>query len=613
MQPTHHSPPLYNHHTHHHTESSSTDFGSTDDRNEQRSEESDAAQLGFLLNLTPLPGHVAFVEGNTVEGELQLKQLAQSSQYSFEALGVTLTGNESTTATTTTTTEEQEEHSACNTIELISQHIPLWKNSQQDMTNPPSLCPFRFLLPVDLPQCIHLPNSHGIHYQLAATLAYKDHQKNPQTSSLSIPIHISSSHYSYSNHDDILPHHHHHPEEAQQQQQEFSFEPLQISASSPTPFFVTLSQTILRHSEPLDLQIRIPPPTEELVNDKGLQLRNVRAELRRHIRPRSSPENETTSVLAISGKACRFSSTRAVFLRLRLHSCLAQRDSRGREARGSEVVAGGGIGGTGNGEERTGGMSRCERVTQTTGHFAVGFSVAVRVQVSAADGSRHDHELVQPVQLLPDRPVSPTSTATATAAAGLGKAREAAAEQTSHDADADGPAPTYLESTEEQPRDAQPSTSQLAHMDQQIGPLLDWHGQEEEEEEEEEYDGYESFSAMAGHDGPAPPTIDEDESPPPPPALDTPPEGPAPFLLLSSSDTTAPFLSGLLHHHSADPCALADIHHHPFDIPPPHILDAGRPPAYVPQLPPPPIPLPLPAPSSDASSIEPPPYAANCS
>ncbi|PLW31028.1 hypothetical protein PCANC_24741 [Puccinia coronata f. sp. avenae] len=579
MQPTHHSPPLYNHHTHHHTESSSTDFGRTDDRNEQRSEESDAAQLGFLLNLTPLPGHVAFVEGNTVEGELQLKQLAQSSQYSFEALGVTLTGNESTTATTTTT-ERSTQHANTNRT-----HQPTHTTMEEQPTRynqPPQLVP------------LPLPAPH--------------HQKNPQTSSLSIPIHISSSHYSYSNHDDILPHHHHHPEEAQQQQQqqEFSFEPLQISASSPTPFFVTLSQTILRHSEPLDLQIRIPPPTEELVNDKGLQLRNVRAELRRHIRPRSSPENETTSVLAISGKACRFSSTRAVFLRLRLHSCLAQRDSRGREARGSEVVAGGGIGGTGNGEERTGGMSRCERVTQTTGHFAVGFSVAVRVQVSAADGSRHDHELVQPVQLLPDRPVSPTSTATATAAAGLGKAREAAAEQTSHDADADGPAPTYLESTEEQPRDAQPSTSQLAHMDQQIGPLLDWHGQEEEEEEEEEYDGYESFSAMAGHDGPAPPTIDEDESPPPPPALDTPPEGPAPFLLLSSSDTTAPFLS-------ADPCALADIHHHPFDIPPPHILDAGRPPAYVPQLPPPPIPLPLPAPSSDASSIEPPPYAANCS
>ncbi|OAV85264.1 hypothetical protein PTTG_30654, partial [Puccinia triticina 1-1 BBBD Race 1] len=212
---------------------------------------------------------------------------------------------------------------------------------------PPSQTPFRIALPRHLPECIHLPNSHGINYSLTATLTYHrlnhHHPPVPRKASLTIPIHIPAC-----------------PDHPPQAHQAFSLSPVEISTLQPTPIFLTISHTLLRHAEPLALQIRIPPPTEQLVTDKGLQLRSVRAELRRHIRPRSAPEQQVTTVLAISGKSCRFSSSRAVFLRLRLHSCLAS--TRGRA----------GTVGARHGEEEglateREGVPRCPTVSQTRG------------------------------------------------------------------------------------------------------------------------------------------------------------------------------------------------------------------------------------------------------
>ncbi|KAH9460492.1 hypothetical protein Pst134EA_007548 [Puccinia striiformis f. sp. tritici] len=68
-----------------------------------------------------------------------------------------------------------------------------------------------------------------------------------------------------------------------QEQEQFSILPVEIKAFKPTPIFVTLSQTLLCHSEPLALQIGIPCPVKQLINDKGLQLRSIGNELRRCI------------------------------------------------------------------------------------------------------------------------------------------------------------------------------------------------------------------------------------------------------------------------------------------------------------------------------------------
>ncbi|KAI9611105.1 hypothetical protein H4Q26_008954 [Puccinia striiformis f. sp. tritici PST-130] len=150
--------------------------------------------------------------------------------------------------------------------------------------------------------------------------------------------------------------------------------------------------------------------------------------------------------------------------------------------------------------------------------FKVLFSVVVRIQISTASGDHHgtqeDVELIQEVGMLPK-------------GAPYGGLR---------------PAPRYLETGQLQDLQ-QALTSQLNGLDlQRKGPILDLQ-EEEEEEEEEEYDGYKCISAMVGQDGPAPPTIDEDESPPPAP--DTPPEGlelhQSPILVQPSDSTNNTF------------------------------------------------------------------------
>ncbi|KAI7956741.1 hypothetical protein MJO28_003836 [Puccinia striiformis f. sp. tritici] len=301
-----------------------------------------------------------------------------------------------------------------------------------------------------------------------------------------------------------------------QEQEQFSILPVEIKAFKPTPIFVTLSQTLLCHSEPLALQIGIPCPVKQLINDKGLQLRSIGNELRRCI-------CVMTTVPAISGKSCRFSSPRAVFLRLRLHLNLFQ-TTRGRNIV-EEIGVINGEQGERIGEPQTAGLSsQCKTLSQTRNLFKVLFSVVVRIQISTASGDHHgtqeDVELIQEVGI---------------------------------------PAPRYLETGQLQDLQ-QALTSQLNGLDlQRKGPILDLQ-EEEEEEEEEEYDGYKCISAMVGQDGPAPPTIDEDESPPPAP--DTPPEGlelhQSP-ILVQPSDSNQQYLLPDLHQlHSINPC---DLHH----------------------------------------------------
>jgi hypothetical protein len=256
-------PPLYHHHHHHPTTTTTI---------EQSNSNSQEPQEGFLLNLTPLPTKVSFLtrlpdqQSTRLEGELQFKLLL-ANRYAFQELSLNLNGTE-------TNSEAQQE------LELINQTITLWKRNNNSTENPPSLSPFRFNLPQHLPQCIHLQNKDGINYRLTASLSY--HQDQPplcKQAVLSIPIHITTH-----SKPEPLPPTTTTTNPDHEEQQHFSLSPVEIKTLSPTPIFVTLSQTLLRHSEPLAIQIRIPPPTEELINDKGLQLRSVRAELRRHIR-----------------------------------------------------------------------------------------------------------------------------------------------------------------------------------------------------------------------------------------------------------------------------------------------------------------------------------------
>ncbi|POV96499.1 hypothetical protein PSHT_15100, partial [Puccinia striiformis] len=250
-----------------------------------------------------------------------------------------------------------------------------------------------------------------------------------------------------------------------QEQEQFSILPVEIKAFKPTPIFVTLSQTLLCHSEPLALQIGIPCPVKQLINDKGLQLRSIGNELRR-------------CICVLITKSCIF--TTPITFKFIPNN---KREKHSRRDRSHKW--------------RTGRKDR----------RAANCWVIITMQ-----DPKSDKEFFKVLF--------------------NGGLR---------------PAPRYLETGQLQDLQ-QALTSQLNGLDlQRKGPILDLQ-EEEEEEEEEEYDGYKCISAMVGQDGPAPPTIDEDESPPPAP--DTPPEGlelhnhlfltltplPSPPLISSPSD-----------------------------------------------------------------------------
>ncbi|POV98393.1 hypothetical protein PSTT_14488 [Puccinia striiformis] len=506
-------------------------------KNQQRNE-----QEGFILNLTPLPTKVTFRTGiASIEGELQFK-LLQITKFSFQELKLELMGIEKNSS-------EQNQ--------LIHSIITFWKNeTDNNSAVPPSLSPFNFNLPNHLPQCIHLQNRHGINYKLTASLTYQDHHSEVlQKSTLTIPIHITKPTTN----------------DLEQEQQQFSLLPVEIKALTYTHLCHCLPNSTVS-LQTSSSQIRIPPPVEQLINDKGLQLRSVRAELRKHICDRSHPENQVTAVLAISGKSCRFSSSRAVFLRLRLHSNLSP-TTRGRNIEEIGVVNG--EQGERLGEQQTAGiLSQCETKWECYPNKLLVLHPWWYLEKLKKQGQMNSLHINDTTTTRDGGP---------------------------------GPAPRYLE-TEQSQDIQQASTSQLNGLDlQRIGPTLDW------QEEEEEYDGYECFSAMAGQDGPAPPRIDEDESPPPAP--DTPPEGlelrQSP-ILVQPSDSNQQYLLPNLHQlHSINPFTLTPAH-------PPAYAPGWAPPS-VPQLPTQsacllsPPPPPQPSSSSETSSLEPPPYVANCS
>ncbi|KAG0150223.1 hypothetical protein CROQUDRAFT_652644 [Cronartium quercuum f. sp. fusiforme G11] len=591
--------------------------------------------LPFLLNLSTLPPALSFLSGYlgigpaSVQGEVQIKLVSNQPSLSIHRLQLSFRGLERT----------QPDHQP---IDLVQQHQILWdaSNSQPSTSNspepskPPATIPFQFPLTPDLPHCIHLPNGCGLHYELEAHVTYtSDLPSDPRPATLkhlhlTVPVHILR--YSSPAQQPIPPSLSETP-----LNQPFTLSPVRLASSSPTPIHVSLSQTLLRHSEPLAIQVRIPPPAEELICKKGLRLRSVKAELHRHIRVRSppsesptslftdspkasnrappylpedelelapEPDSVITSLLAMSGKSCRFSSTRTVFLRLNLHPRPLELE-QGHSSNSTEPSP--------SAQPAT--SSRCEAVTQSTILHDVYFSVTVTIQIVGRGGERFDVRLEEPVGVVPDWPpdCEPNSGAS-------GKAREAAEEQTLAEDELghQGPAPTYIEADEHFPSSSTSATIWPSGADDL-----------EESEDEEEYDGYECFSSGAGLDGPAPPTIDEDESPPPAP--DIPPDGihlahpPAPadsfgFVCFEPAQLDA----GFGPYASANPNPAPPTSEQTGGITGHEDEEAHRPPAYAAgwtTLVPPPVHHDHPTPDTSSASTHtptstlnaPPPYAAD--
>ena len=190
-------------------------------------------------------------------------------------------------------------------IELVEHKTKLWDryDSIGESSHPPSVMPFKIDLTPDLPHCIHLGDGAGLEYELEAKVHCSGgvSSGSDMTQSMIIddcvsvkaPVHLVR--YSKRGEPLLPPPPIATPSSSTSESSSSagpSLSRTRIPLSSPTPLSVTISKTLLRRGEPVGLKVRIPPPTEQLMREKGLQLRSVRAELRRHIRVRKMDSDD---------------------------------------------------------------------------------------------------------------------------------------------------------------------------------------------------------------------------------------------------------------------------------------------------------------------------------
>lgn len=140
-------------------------------------------------------------------------------------------------------------------IELGLSEILLFSHSQTSLTIFPSSFPFAIPLVMDTPQSVETPHSSLAHV-LTATLYPMD----PLLPALSKSLTVHTRRYS--GHAHTIP-----------------VSPELHSLDDPTRVEVEVPRTTFKAGESIPVYITIPPPMRELVVNRCLRLRNVRAEL----------------------------------------------------------------------------------------------------------------------------------------------------------------------------------------------------------------------------------------------------------------------------------------------------------------------------------------------
>ncbi len=356
-------------------------------------------------------------------------------------------------------------------VELFSSHQTLWDDASASASTSaagtaattllPTSLPFSFDVTPDLPHCIHLARS-GLAYTLRARLhaastgagAGAEEGEEGEDAVREVPVHLTRYTPPGALHDLLAL-----GEEDDEQDapapapglglglglgataaaaaagdRSALMAPYTWSVAAPTAAHVQLSRTLFRRAEPLELRIKIPPPAQGVLTEKGLRLRAVEADLVRIIRvlpdgnegrtggetgggaserlkgksfddtvastsTSTSPATTATataggagasaplrkeiheSLLAHSGKLCRFHSQRPIVLRLSLHPPFDSAnmphphpDHDALAHSGSSLVFGRRPGGGGGG-----GGGGCECISQETLLHAVEFEVRVRI------------------------------------------------------------------------------------------------------------------------------------------------------------------------------------------------------------------------------------------
>lgn len=420
-----------------------------------------------LLNLVPSAAH--FLHGYlgyspaSIRGSLQLKfPGATSYRSSINRVSVLFTGIERVGSS-----------ESDNAIELVREERTIWSRSTADEgtsdgsanadsgKGPPGNIDFDIALTDDLPVCTHV-GSGSLEYELQATL----HTSRKKTLSITTPVHLARTS----------------PPLDLQITTALHNEAQVYTCQHPTTAHIYFPHGTrsFRRSESIELRVRVPPPEAVLVQEKGLKLRSISAELHRTVSLRETGAGEDDdeirpiqeapildTLISHSGKAAAFSSSRSIFLNIWLQPVPAE---------------------------------FCEAITQSTIFLDIGFSVRVIASFQGRAGDREEVVILdKPVTIIPDYPPASASDL---------------------DMPASGRALQLSDFGSSQPV-AGTSNNAPQKRDEELLRAF---------EEETEYDGYEELSQGADLEN-APPSIDADQ---PPPALEVASRG-APFLFCTLS------------------------------------------------------------------------------
>lgn len=314
-------------------------------------------------------------------------------------------------------------------MELYAAHQSVWRAAHLP-AHVPAVLPFEFELTPDLPQCIHGQSSdllymleaHLVHVDgarlVARTVVHPTRYTSPGWAALAPYASPGFGERALAHWNVVTPN------------SRYSLSPLYWRTDAPVAVHYWLDRSVVRNTEPIEVQVHIPPPTDALVLQNGLQLLSVETELLRvtqshplgsmlsdtdvlehtlaleRCTPRRSARGEAsgagdargagaapaplvrTALVAYSGKSCRFHSVEAVHLRLALHPLsprVPQPDAFDAHAT----------------QHSLGGDGRCESITQDTPLHSVRFVVCVRVVLRDGSGAQRDACTAQLVKVLP--------------------------------------------------------------------------------------------------------------------------------------------------------------------------------------------------------------------
>ncbi|KIJ45594.1 hypothetical protein M422DRAFT_59771 [Sphaerobolus stellatus SS14] len=299
-------------------------------------------------------------------------------------------------------------------IELSSSNITLFSRKADDLASTiPSTLGFSIPLTTDTPQCIHTAHS-SISHRLIATLMPTNASHQPLIKAIA----VHTRRYTSPSHPLLLS------------------SPFILEKEDPALVKIELPRTTFRIGEPIPVYITIPTPDIAIVRDRGLNLRNVMAELVRtvslgNIREKqaegssdagnhastsvasssfNADEKSSTThhrltesvtsdrsirtVITRTGSTCRFHKSRSVRIRLLVYPHPSARQSEDLSDQDPEGI---------DNED-----SDCGSITQASLLHDISFCLKVNINfMSAASRSEYISSSEIPILLLPNSAPQP--------------------------------------------------------------------------------------------------------------------------------------------------------------------------------------------------------------